>query len=507
VLEHLKIRKTEVMDEARLEGLGSINVVCGRNNSGKSTILRAIYDSKQSSAGFKVNADTHSQAAHLHAQGTIFLDNGQLTDIGRRMEANYKATLDARAIWYEDEYSEFQNSFEQGWSNDHYLRRYSADRDRAKRGFATLVPARPQAVLVLPKRHIVTSVPFNPDQGRDASGAGVVNHLFFLKNQEETSDGSIQYKALCSIFMDISSGYFPDVTLESGNSLVLRFRNPNKKWASAEECGLGLQDLLVILFAAISNSDALILLEEPESHIHPEMQRRMLAYMRSETSNQYFLTTHSNIFLDGSYVDKVFATSYAGQIAISDETTRAFLLSDLGYQVTDNLVSDAVVLVEGPKDVPVLSEFLHQMGVTDRYAVKFWPLGGDIMDQLDLSVFTERYQLLALIDSDPGSRAIRDRFVKKCEDAGIHIHKLKRYALENYYSIEALREVFKGQMPSGLESLKEDVKLEKQLGFDVKKRGRNIARAMSVNDLTGTDLMQFLQQVKERCERASGRTE
>jgi len=37
-------------------------------------------------------------------------------------------------------------------------------------------------------------------------------------------------------------------------------------------------------------------------------------------------------------------------------------------------------------------------------------MGGDIMSQLDLSVFTASYKVIALVDSDPGSGKERKRF-------------------------------------------------------------------------------------------------
>lgn len=183
-------------------------------------------------------------------------------------------------------------------------------------------------------------------------------------------------------------------------------------------------------------------------------------------------------------------------VKVENATSRAALLTELGYSIADNLVSDLVVLCEGPKDKPVLEEFFQKMGLLDRCNIKVWPLGGDIMDQLDLSVFQESHQLVALIDGDPGSSSVRKRFLKKCEDLKIEVTRLQRYSMENYFSVSAIASVMKGQMPASVTALDPNKRVSDQLGFEVKNNGGRIAKEMKLEDLEGTDLETFLKQVE-----------
>ena len=46
MIEAIELVGHKALAKCRLEGLGQINVICGKNNSGKSTLLEAI-DSKE----------------------------------------------------------------------------------------------------------------------------------------------------------------------------------------------------------------------------------------------------------------------------------------------------------------------------------------------------------------------------------------------------------------------------------------------------------------------------
>jgi predicted ATP-dependent endonuclease of OLD family len=184
-------------------------------------------------------------------------------------------------------------------------------------------------------------------------------------------------------------------------------------------------------------------------------------------------------------------------VQIENATSRAELLTELGYSIADNLLSDLVILCEGPTDKPVLEEFLTKMVVYDRNAIKIWPLGGDIMDQLDLSVFSQSTNVMALIDNDPKSDKIRKRFEANCLQLQIPITRLKRYALENYFSLDAIESVMKGQMPEHITEIDPNKRVSDQLGFEVKRNNRKIARATDINHVRGTDLGDFLERVGE----------
>jgi hypothetical protein len=123
------------------------------------------------------------------------------------------------------------------------------------------------------------------------------------------------------------------------------------------------------------------------------------------------------------------------------------------------------------------------------------------MARVDLSVFHD-YSIIALIDQDPESNSSRKAFENECAKINIDVVRLERYAIENYLSLEAIKDCFRGEAVE-IESLDPNVKIKEQIGFSVKSKNRSIARAMSEEDFMGTDLWEFIEKVEERCEELS----
>ena len=501
MIKNLKINAHEIVPEIILLDLPKVSVICGPNNSGKSTLLRAINDQKQTSQG-EVLTDASLEGLHRaclsHAGLAI-----QPNEPGYRYMNQVIKQVANNEVWFVDQVDKFEEGV-----RGHYLGR----RTRLPFNLSSLrqnliaILDKPtiSSILLPPKRNLEIAHGVQTNQSISPNGAGVLNYLFTSKNQIATSENRKLFERIKEAFILISGGFKFDIELGDNNNLYLKFSPKTGLWIPAEQCGLGLQDLLVILYFAIASDYNLICIEEPESHLHPDMQRRLLVYLNGIDDRQFILTTHSNVFLNNALVDKVWVTNYTNDsIYVSDATSRASMLADLGYSVADNLVSDLVVLVEGPTDVPILEEFFFKMGLLQDFEIKVWPLGGDIMAQLDLTVFSQSYRLISLLDKDPKSSKVRNRFAQKCQQHGIPIHILKRYAIENYFSLRALKKVFGVQIPGSITKLDSNKKLQSQIGINVKKNNRKIARTMSFEEIKDTDFGLFLSKVEALCRQSA----
>jgi predicted ATPase/5S rRNA maturation endonuclease (ribonuclease M5) len=498
MIKDIRLSKYGPLEHAALTNLAKINVISGPNNSGKSTLLQALNSPEHRGRGSLFDIASADAISDVTIKDTGWAGAPDRV----RENAAYRSVIRsifAGSTWYEDDVKELTAELVKQFQANAHLSNWSMGVSSIMRLFRERFGAFPPTALIPPKRVLESSAALISTESVKQSGAGLLNFLFVAKNQSVGDDRRKLYDRISAAFNSISSGYRFDIFVRPENTIALQFSRGNGPWVEAEQRGLGLQDLLVLIYFAFEPKSQILLIEEPESHIHPDMQRRLLVSFKNDTDKQYLFSTHSNIFLNNALVDRVFSTRFAGTITVNDETARASLLDDLGYSVADNLVSDLVVLVEGPSDGAVLEELFVKQGLYRKYEVKIWPLGGDIMDQIDLSVMSERYKVIALIDRDPKSAKVRRRFERRCNDLSIPVHRLMRYSIENYFSVAALRTVFGAQIPALVTAIDLKVKLEDQIQINVKNNNRRLARAMSLSDISGTDLEAFLATVEKLC--------
>lgn len=65
-----------------------------------------------------------------------------------------------------------------------------------------------------------------------------------------------------------------------------------------DELGDGIKQVLMIGAAALRHENTLICVEEPEIHLHPGLQRKLIIHLRERTTKQYLIATHSTPMLD-----------------------------------------------------------------------------------------------------------------------------------------------------------------------------------------------------------------
>lgn len=135
----------------------------------------------------------------------------------------------------------------------------------------------------------------------------------------------------------------------------------------------GERELLTYLFAifALNVRDALIIVDEPELHLHPKWQKTLLhlfIQLAQSTGNQFLLATHAPTFVSPEsiqYVSRVFSHQQRSHILRLNTTAlpeAKHLLNIVNSQNNERLFfADEVVLVEG------LSDRMFFEAVLDRY--------------------------------------------------------------------------------------------------------------------------------------------
>lgn len=145
--------------------------------------------------------------------------------------------------------------------------------------------------------------------------------------------------------------------------------------------GSGIREALRLILDREFERPSILLVEEPEVHLHPALETALMQYLKSVSSEcQIFLTTHSTNFLDVGALKNVYLIrknvgSEVQRLDIAE--AEEAIPQELGLRLSSLFMFDRLVFVEGPSDESILRTFADTLGVSfSQASLGFVTTGG-----------------------------------------------------------------------------------------------------------------------------------
>lgn len=304
-----------------------------------------------------------------------------------------------------------------------------------------------------------------PGKEYNIKGAGIVEMLASWQHPEITADGNIErflkVQNLLRRLLNLSN--IEMEVVHTKDHIIVKngdLRLP------LESYGTGVHELIILAVAVFSRENAVFLIEEPEIHLHPRLQKEFLNFIINETNNKYLITTHSNALIQPSpNVEVVHLKLTNGStkgLRVESSENVLEILKDLGISPSDILQSNSVLWVEGPSDRIYLNRWINLLypdlieGID--YAVMFY--GGKLLSHLSMvrdtfpnpadliPLLRINQQSVIIIDSDrkkTGDRIsnTKIRIRSECDENNIYCWITDGKEIENYLTNTSVSHAYK----------------------------------------------------------------
>ncbi|RWX45690.1 putative ATP-dependent endonuclease, OLD family [Candidatus Electrothrix aarhusensis] len=352
----------------------------------------------------------------------------------------------------------------------------------------------------------------------DFDGSGIIDRLAKLQNPDvHNQQDRDRFDDITNFFRDVVDR--PDAVLEIPYERDTILVHMDGKVLPIESLGTGIHEVVILAAAATVLSEHVVCIEEPELHLNPILQRKLIRYLAAHTNNQYFITTHSNVLMDVPAAEIYHIKLIKGASVVEQVTSgrqKSAVCEDLGYHPSDLLQANCIIWVEGPSDRIYLNWWLKSMdeGLVEgiHYSIMFY--GGRLLSHLsnaepesqEVNDFISLRKLnnrgVIMIDSDKETarsrinatkRRLRDEF----DEGPGHAWITEGREIENYLpakqteaAIKAVHPKAKGRGPFG--KYDNTLKIQRARGKETQANKVGVARYITESseqpDLSNYDL-------------------
>ncbi|MFA5134683.1 MAG: AAA family ATPase [Patescibacteria group bacterium] len=286
----------------------------------------------------------------------------------------------------------------------------------------------------------------SPDKGKEILSSRMVricatDHLSIQKVQHDFESLVVQYPDQFELFHRTLQQYIPQIMIDRKlfTSSTIEHEGATRPY---ERLGAGFRQVFKILLYLFHPVYSVLLLEEPEVHLHPALIKKLISILEERNlDNQIFLTTHSTNFVRPENLHRIFRVTKEG------DTTKVHsprltgkrinyerLRQELNADNTEMFFADKVLLVEGPSDHILMRELINKFytGTKDIKVIQVYGKSNidvytDVLDLFDLPycVLLDRDALY-----DTGLNIIQKKIQMRFTEPEVSlIEMLKKYSV------------------------------------------------------------------------------
>jgi putative ATP-dependent endonuclease of the OLD family len=213
-----------------------------------------------------------------------------------------------------------------------------------------------------------------------------------------------------------------------------------------------MQTLVIMLSTILLLKPSIVLMDEPEVHMHPSLIKEFVGYIKKlSVETQFIMTTHSEVLINEVGLDKVFYLEndieQKGIIVtkVDDKNKLLEAVNSLGYNVDSSAYTikpSVFVFTEGPSDKDYIFAFAKKAGLESQinsFSTAFIEMGGKgnrykfatLIEKLNQDFIDS--PILMILDRDETSNTtieeITNKFFSKNPN---RLHYLSKRQIENY---------------------------------------------------------------------------